>query len=190
MKNSTNIVTNYTGWDRANASRWNYRNYLMGTNSINLGATGQTDYFLQYVFMQTYPDNDALVYTYGSTSPANADYLSGITFLSEYADCTRFPYTFVASSLTYQSSYHPFPYQVGTNKTTENTTYYDTTQLKCVDVCLITTYQDDTKKACLPCHSSCLTCSAPYVSTACLSCPSNRVFDSPTNTCNLPPGAG
>jgi len=54
----------------------------MGTNSINLGTTGQTQYFLQYTFMKNYPANDALVYTYGSTNPPNAKHLFGITFLS------------------------------------------------------------------------------------------------------------
>jgi hypothetical protein len=51
----------------------------MGTNVIDMGYTGETNYFLQYVFLQTYPVDDKLVYTYPA---ANASNLFGITFLS------------------------------------------------------------------------------------------------------------
>jgi hypothetical protein len=55
--------------------------------------------------------------------------------------------------------------------------------LKCVDICLSTTFQDNIQKACLPCHESCLTCDAPYSSTNCLSCADQRKYNSTAKTC-------
>jgi len=51
----------------------------MGTNGIDMGYTGQTNYFLQYNFLNTYPTTDAAIFTDPS---ATAAHLTGIAFIS------------------------------------------------------------------------------------------------------------
>lgn len=81
LVNNNLAVNNYTYWpfDTTGSSRYNYRNYLMGTNGIDMGYTGQTNYFLQYAFLNTYPTSDSAIFT---DPAATAAHLTGIAFIS------------------------------------------------------------------------------------------------------------
>ena len=54
LVNGTNQYDTTTNAPAASKARWNYRNYLMGTNGMNIGSQGATNYYLYHKFYGGY----------------------------------------------------------------------------------------------------------------------------------------
>jgi hypothetical protein len=104
----------------------------MGTNGMNIGSQGATNYFLYHKFYSSY-----------SQQPTTAKYLSGDTFFTAVSNCSLN----TPAARTTEDLYSPYPYVIGVTKT-DNTTYYDVKTSKCVDFCLSDTFQNTISKVC------------------------------------------
>lgn len=69
-----------------------------------------------------------------------------------------------------------------------NLTYYQPATVLCHDLCPPYNYVNTTYNLCLPCHYSCLHCSYPENSTACLTCSSTDYRALEIDTCPCSPG--
>jgi hypothetical protein len=115
----------------------------MGTNGMNIGSTGATNYFLAdqfyagYTIQRATPSRTTITYQPTTT----AKYLGGETFFMAVSNCS-----FNTPART-EDKYSPYPYVVGVTKT-DNTLYYDVKTSKCVDFCLSDTFQNTISKVC------------------------------------------
>lgn len=143
----------------ATGTEFQYRNFIMGTNKINIAGTVPigVEFMLYYNFFESLAKTNIMT-PYYVLYPAKAKYLYGEAF------------------------YHAMP------TCTAPDIYYSPVDRKCYSSCPALGYFTHTSSnTCIACHFTCRTCSAGYLIDKCLSCDSNyRVLDSATSKCNCP----